>query len=58
MTTYPRLSVRRNSSGRFDAYLIKAPFAAEVWVSTGPTIAGALWWVPAPSAAPSCCRAA
>ena len=44
MKTYPRLSVRRNSQGRYDAYLIKASWATEVWVSAGLTYAGALWW--------------
>lgn len=56
MTTYPRIHVRRNAAGRFDAYLIRSSFANEIWVSSGPTIAGALWWVPAPTPA-RCCLA-
>ena len=51
---YPRIRVRRNSAGNFDAYLVKAAFTTEVYVSTGPTIAGALWWVPAPMPARCC----
>ena len=45
MKSYPRLSVRRNARGNYDAYLVKASWANEVWGSAGPTIAGALWWV-------------
>ena len=44
--TYPRLSVRRNSAGRFDAYLLKAPFTLGVWVHQGATITAARAWLP------------
>ena len=43
--TFPRIHVRLNAAGRYDAYLIRASFANEIWVSSGPDIAGALWWV-------------
>jgi hypothetical protein len=45
MKTYPRLSVRVNSLGTFDVYLIKAAPIPGVWVSGGLTITAALWWV-------------
>ena len=54
--TFPRIHVRLNAAGRYDAYLIRSSFANEIWVSTGNTIAGALWWVPAPMV-PRCCLA-
>lgn len=56
MKTYPRLTVRRNARGWFDAYLVRAVDTPEMYVSTGPTIAGALWWV-RPSVS-RCCLAA
>ena len=57
--TFPRIHVRVNSAGMFDAYLIKSAFATEVWVSRGPTIAGALYWVKqAPKPVARCCGAA
>lgn len=55
MKSYPRIRVRRNSTGNYDAYLVKASWAHEIYVSTGPSIAGALWWV-RPSV-PRCCLA-
>ena len=60
MKTYPRVRLRRNARGTFDAYLVKARWAHEVYVSTGPTIAGALWWVrvpPKPVVPARCCLA-
>lgn len=57
--TFPRIHVRLNAAGRYDAYLIRASFAAEIWVSSGPDIAGALWWVKqAPTPVTRCCGAA
>lgn len=55
--TYPRIRVRRNSHGHYDAYLIKAAFARELWVSSHPTIAGAVWWVPQAAKPVRCCLA-
>jgi hypothetical protein len=46
MKTYPRLSARVNSKGRFDAYLIKAPFTLGVWVHQGASIVAARAWLP------------
>ena len=43
--SYPRIHVRINARGAYDAYLIRAHFTPEIYVSTGPTLAGALWWV-------------
>ena len=57
--TYPRFRVRRNSRGDYDAYLVKAEFTPELWVSVGGSIAGALWWVKqAPKPVARCCGAA
>lgn len=54
MKTYPRIRVRRNAAGKYDAYLVKAAWSPEIWLATGPTIAGALWWLPAASVSRCC----
>ena len=46
MKTYPRLTVRRNARGTFDAYLLKHPDAREVWVHSGATVTEARAWLP------------
>ena len=44
--TYPRLRIRRNSLGTFDAYLLRTRAALPIWISTGATIAAARAWLP------------
>ena len=44
--TYPRIRVRRNASGMFDAYLIRTPSAREIWVHVGASVAEARAWLP------------
>ena len=44
--TYPRLRIRRNARGLYDAYLIRTPHALEVWVAPGASAAEARAWLP------------
>ena len=44
--TYPRLRVRRNARGAYDAYLIRTPLAREIWVASGASAAEARAWLP------------
>lgn len=44
--TYPRITVRRNARGSFDAYLLKSETAREVWVASGATVTEARAWLP------------